>query len=107
MEFYIMATTTYLLINLRPSIIIDGANEANKAELANQEDMLKTILDEYGTELSDITGNITIRKNNTLITDEGHLVFIYPDKIWYACAFEPHEFTILAEQDREEEEETK
>jgi len=48
--------------------------------------------------LTNTTGNIIINKNNTLITDEGHLVFIYPDKLWYAVALEPDEFVILMEQ---------
>ena len=88
-----MATVTKLLINLRPKTVND---------IPVTEDF-RAVLEEYGTDWDDVTGNITINKNNTLITDEGHLVFIYPDKLWYAVALEPDEFVILMENEIEEE----
>lgn len=84
---------TKLLINLRPKTVND---------IPVTED-LKAVLEEYGTDWNDVTGNITINKNNTLITDEGHLVFIHPDKLWYAVALEPDEFVILMEQEVDDE----
>ena len=88
-----MATVTKLIINLRPKTVND---------IPVSEDF-RAVLEEYGTDWDDVTGNITINKNNTLIADEGHLVFIYPDKLWYAVALEPDEFVILMENEIEEE----
>ena len=88
-----MAIVTKLIINLRPKTVND---------IPVTEDF-KAVLEEYGTDWDDVTGNITINKNNTLITDEGHLVLIYPNKLWYAVALEPDEFVILMENEIEEE----
>ena len=84
---------TKLLINLRPKTVNDIPVTGD----------FKAVLEEYGTDWDDVTGNITINKNNTLITDEGHLVSIYPDKLWYAVALEPNEFVILMEQEVDDE----
>ncbi|MGL5155434.1 MAG: hypothetical protein ACRC9H_11020, partial [Aeromonas veronii] len=65
---------TKLIINLRPKTIQD---------IPVGEDMT-SLLEEWGAELDDLTGNIIINKDNTIITEEGHLVFVYPDKLWYA-----------------------
>ena len=83
---------TKLIINLRPKTVND---------IPVTEDF-KAVLEEYGTDWDDVTGNITINKHNTIITEEGNLVFIYPDKLWYAVALEPDEFTILMEQEVED-----
>ena len=84
---------TKLIINLRPKTVNDIPVTGD----------FKAVLEEYGTDWDDVTGNITINKHNTLITDEGNLVFIYPDKLWYAVALEPDEFIILMEQEVEDE----
>ena len=84
---------TKLIINLRPKTVND---------IPVTEDF-KAVLEEYGTDWDDVTGNITILKHNTIITEEGNLVFIYPDKLWYAVALEPDEFIILMEQEVEDE----
>ena len=76
---------TKLIINLRPKTVND---------IPVTEDF-KAVLEEYGTDWDDVTGNITINKHN--------LVFIYPDKLWYAVALEPDEFVILVEQEVEDE----
>ena len=91
---------TKLLINLRPKTVNDiPVTEDFKAVTED----VKAVLAEYGTDWDDVTGNITINKNNTLITEEGHLVFLYPDKLWYAVALEPDEFVILMEQEVDDE----
>ena len=84
---------TKLIINLRPKTVND---------IPVTEDF-KAVLEEYGTDWDDVTGNITINKHNTIITEEGNLVFIYPNKLWYAVALEPDEFIILMEQEVEDE----
>ena len=84
---------TKLIINLRPKTVND---------IPVTEDF-KAVLEEYGTDWDDVTGNIIINKHNTIITEEGNLVFIYPDKLWYAVALEPDEFIILTEQEVEDE----
>ena len=84
---------TKLIINLRPKTIQD---------IPVGEDMT-SLLEEWGAELDDLTGNIIINKDNTIITEEGHLVFVYPDKLWYAVAVEPDEFVILMEQEVDDE----
>ncbi|MGL4581617.1 MAG: hypothetical protein ACRCVU_01405, partial [Flavobacterium sp.] len=63
---------------------------------------MTSLLEEWGAELDDLTGNIIINKDNTIITEEGHLVFVYPDKLWYAVAVEPDEFVILMEKEEDE-----
>lgn len=83
---------TKLIINLRPKTIQD---------IPVGEDMT-SLLEEWGAELDDLTGNIIINKDNTIITEEGHLVFVYPDKLWYAVAVEPDEFVILMEKEEDE-----
>lgn len=83
---------TKLIINLRPKTIQD---------IPVGEDMT-SLLKEWGAELDDLTGNIIINKDNTIITEEGHLVFVYPDKLWYAVAVEPDEFVILMEKEEDE-----
>ena len=83
---------TKLIINLRPKAIQD---------MPVGEDMT-SLLEEWGAELDDLTGNIIINKDNTIITQEGHLVFVYPDKLWYAVAVEPDEFVILMEKEEDE-----
>ncbi|MGL5155813.1 MAG: hypothetical protein ACRC9H_12940 [Aeromonas veronii] len=83
---------TKLIINLRPKTIQD---------IPVGEDMT-SLLEEWGAELDDLTGNIIINKDNTIITEEGHLVFVYPDKLWYAVAVEPDEFVILVEKEEDE-----
>ena len=83
---------TKLIINLRPKTIQD---------IPVGKDMT-SLLEEWGAELDDLTGNIIINKDNTIITEEGHLVFVYPDKLWYAVAVEPDEFVILMEKEEDE-----
>lgn len=83
---------TKLIINLRPKTIQD---------IPIGEDMT-SLLKEWGAELDDLTGNIIINKDNTIITEEGHLIFVYPDKLWYAVAVEPDEFVILMEKEEDE-----
>ena len=83
---------TKLIINLRPKTIQD---------IPVGEDMT-SLLEEWGVELDDLTGNIIINKDNTILTDEGHLIFVYPDKLWYAVAVEPDEFVILLEKEEDE-----
>lgn len=83
---------TKLIINLRPKTIQD---------IPVGEDMT-SLLEEWGAELDDLTGNIIINKDNTILTEEGHLIFVYPDKLWYAVAVEPGEFVILMEKEEDE-----
>ena len=83
---------TKLIINLRPKTIQDIPVGGD----------MTSLLEEWGAELDDLTGNIIINKDNTIITEEGHLVFVYPDKLWYAVAVEPDEFVILMEKEEDE-----
>ena len=83
---------TKLIINLRPKAIQDIPVGGD----------MTSLLEEWGAELDDLTGNIIINKDNTIITEEGHLVFVYPDKLWYAVAVEPDEFVILMEKEEDE-----
>ena len=95
---------TKLLINLRPKTLNDIPVSIPYNVLSDDPHVtdINAVLEEFGTDWKDISGNITINKNNTLITDEGDLIFIYPDKVWYAVGCEPDEFTILMEQEVED-----
>lgn len=73
-----------LLINLKPK----------NADTPEYLEMLK----EFDAESDKFSGIITIPKNFTYITEDGHLLFIRPERIDYAVAFEPEEYVILAEQ---------
>lgn len=41
---------------------------------------------------------LTVPKTNQLVTDEGHLLIVLPDRLDFAIALEPDEFVILMEQ---------
>ena len=67
------------------------ANNLNTPEYA---EMLK----EFKAEDVKLEGVISVPKDNYLVTAEGHLVILLPDRIDFAIGLEPDEFTILTEQ---------
>ena len=96
---------TTLLINVRPKSVNGIALSVPYNVMSSDPKVtdINNVLEEFGVDWADVTGNITINKHNTIITEEGNLVFIYPDKLWYAVALEPDEFIILMEQEVEDE----
>lgn len=58
----------------------------------------QALLDEFDARDVKLKGIITIPKNNQLVTDEGHLLMIFPDRLDFATAAEPDEFVLLAEK---------
>lgn len=96
---------TQILVNLRPKTLNDVPVNVPYNVLSDDPSAtdIRNVLEEYGAEWGDITGNVTLNKNNTIITSEGHLVFLYPDKLWYAVAAEPDEFVILMEREVDDE----
>ena len=94
---------TKLLINLRPKTLNDIPVSIPYNVLSDDPHVtdINAVLAEFGTDWKDISGNITINKNNTLITDEGHLVYFNPEKQWYALAYEQDEYVILMEREDE------
>lgn len=61
-------------------------------------DEYREMLKEFKAEDVKFDGIVSLPKNNTYVTDEKDLVFIYPDRIDFAVAFESGEYTILTEQ---------
>ena len=80
---------TKLLIKLSPKNVQDTPIDGD----------IQSHLTEFGVEMNDITGIVIINKSDSVITPEGHLLFINPEKKWFAVAFEPDEFVIISEQE--------
>lgn len=81
---------TVALINIKP-------NNAGTPELA---EMLK----HFQAEDEKLSGVVQVPKDNYLITEEGHLVILFPHRIDFAVGLEPDEFMIMAEKEVEDEE---
>ena len=77
-----MKTETMLLIKLAPK---------------NTSEELQTLRDQYEFNDVKVEGTIRIPKRNTLITDEDHLIIVFPDRLDLTFGFEPSEFSIVAE----------
>lgn len=65
----------------------------------NEPEELKAMLEEFDA-VTELDGKqlLTVPKTNQLVTDEGHLLIVLPDRLDFAIALEPEEFAILAEQ---------
>lgn len=65
----------------------------------NDEAELKAMLEEFDA-VEELDGKtlLTVPKTNQLVTEEGHLLIVLPDRLDFAIALEPEEFAILAEQ---------
>lgn len=64
----------------------------------NPEELVK-LREEFDAKDEKLDGTIQLPKNNTLVTDEGHLLFIKPARLDFAVACEPDEFVNLAERE--------
>ena len=94
---------TTLLINVRPKSVNGIALSVPYNVMSSDPKVtdINKVLEEFGVDWADVTGNITTNKNNTWITDEGHLVYFNPEKQWYALAYEQDEYVILMEREDE------
>lgn len=65
----------------------------------NDAEELKAMLEEFDA-VNELDGKtlLTVPKTNQLITEEGHLLIVLPDRLDFAIALEPDEFAVLAEQ---------
>lgn len=65
----------------------------------NEPEELKAMLEEFDA-VEELNGKklLTVPKTNQLVTDEGHLLIVLPDRLDFAIALEPDEFAIMAEQ---------
>lgn len=65
----------------------------------NSPEELAAMLQEFDA-VDELDGKklLTVPKTNQLVTDEGHLLIVLPDRLDFAIALEPDEFVIMAEQ---------
>lgn len=59
----------------------------------------QSMVEEFKATDVKLDGMITLPDSHFKVTEEGHLLFIFPDRLDFACAFEPDEFQIMAEKE--------
>ena len=65
----------------------------------NDSEELQALRDQYDFPNVKVEGTIRIPKRNTIITDEDHLIIVFPDRLDITFGFEPSEFSIVAENE--------
>ena len=63
----------------------------------NEVEELQALREQYEFSNVKVEGTIRIPKRNTIITDEGHLIIVFPSRLDLNFCFEPSEFCIVAE----------
>lgn len=70
-----------------------------KLKPKNPSEEIQKMIKEFEAEDVKLEGVITLPETHMKLTDEGHLLFLFPDRMDFAVAMEPDEFQILAEKD--------
>lgn len=69
-----------------------------KLKPKNPSEEIEQMMEEFEAKDVKLSGVITLPETHMKVTDEGHLLFLFPDRMDFAVAMEPDEFQILAEK---------
>lgn len=65
----------------------------------NPSEEINQMIEEFQAKDVKLQGVVSIPETHMKVTDEGHLLFLFPNRMDFAVAMEPDEFQIMAEKE--------
>lgn len=70
-----------------------------KLKPKNTSEEIQKLVEEFKATDVKLDGMISLPETHMKVTDEGHLLFLFPNRMDFAVAMEPDEFQIMAEKE--------